>query len=852
MAKFLNKVQVKRLLKKLDVKFSKQDNYSELKSKLLKELPDYDGKCKYYDIKRYVDKMLEERANRINATLDDMDIFANYQPPKQPQSKVSAGGLSIKDLISNNLKHGEDFTADLSTVDDKTQEDYLMGLVEALKSAKLTFGKKYLTIRLMYGDNHECMRNINSRTLKHLLHLIDVLDGKAADTVEDFTDSDKAILMAFMQLKGFALEWYEYKRPTKAGAYFPYYNLNDELDLSMFGIYHKYDNIDYSDNCFIIASINSHLFTNEEIEFMRSLVNTRYLPRDDLKFIAELFNVGISISYFNSKRNKIDKAVKFNKDAPRQLRLLLRCGHYMLYHDELVPANKYEVHNLNTLITKMLNNNEFELIADINAAEKFMTHNFEFEHLEYTPVAVRSITPSYKHNAMNFVTAAVYTDNHFNIIINHKVRAVDASDLFYTLPEKSLVYIPDLKEIVNIIPTSTDYKITPTMYHKTVQQIKLTAKNSNKTIWLRSFKTLTSIDASNSNIDEFRAVLNTVRRTVKELLHVNLDDYTSLPKMSYNAAQSFGCFNNVYAVSGIVQAFAKRCIHGGLIKTLHDGMFEVDNVTCLDINSSYGTSMHKMQGIPQGKPKPFYKTIPEDACYALIQCNISNIKSDKLGRYTFIAEGINFIDSVLLEELKKYVDCTIEIINGYYYNEGFNNKINKFAEVLYQMRSINSLNKFGKNMLSCLYGKTLQSSAQYKIVIVPKSDINDFLADNGNYVFEIIKKPSDVYVVKLMRSINMNYNLPHFGVQVLSESRKRMNDIINYCNNNSISIYSIKTDSFVIDSSAVNKFAQKYMIGSDLGNFKVEYEAKHIKFTSKTCYKAVLTDDSIRTRGKVN
>ena len=98
----------------------------------------------------------------------------------------------------------------------------------------------------------------------------------------------------------------------------------------------------------------------------------------------------------------------------------------------------------------------------------------------------------------------------------------------------------------------------------------------------------------------------------------------------------------------------------------------------------------------------------------------------------------------------------------------------------------------------------------------------------------------------------MNFNLPHFGVQVLSESRKRMNDIINYCNNSSIQIYSIKTDSFVIDSSNVNTFAQKYMIGSNLGNFKVEYEAKHIKFTSSTCYKALLTDGSIRMRGKVN
>ena len=65
----------------------------------------------------------------------------------------------------------------------------------------------------------------------------------------------------------------------------------------------------------------------------------------------------------------------------------------------------------------------------------------------------------------------------------------------------------------------------------------------------------------------------------------------------------------------------------------------------------------------------------------------------------------------------------------------------------------------------------------------------------------------------------MNFNLPQFGVQVLSESRKRMNAIVDFCNNSNIPIYSIKTDSFVIDSSNVNKFAEKYeLAGGALTN----------------------------------
>ena len=62
----------------------------------------------------------------------------------------------------------------------------------------------------------------------------------------------------------------------------------------------------------------------------------------------------------------------------------------------------------------------------------------------------------------------------------------------------------------------------------------------------------------------------------------------------------------------------------------------------------------------------------------------------------------------------------------------------------------------------------------------------------------------------------------------------------------------IKTDSFVIPNEKLNEFEQKYKLGNELGEFKVEYEATSIKYTSASCYKADLVDGSIRMRGKVN
>ena len=135
--------------------------------------------------------------------------------------------------------------------------------------------------------------------------------------------------------------------------------------------------------------------------------------------------------------------------------------------------------------------------------------------------------------------------------------------------------------------------------------------------------------------------------------------------------------------------------------------------------------------------------------------------------------------------------------------------------------------------------------------MIPTSQIHEFIAANGNFIFEIVKRPN-CYIVKLLRSVNSNYNIPQFGVQVLSESRSRMDSIIDYCNRNSIPIYSIKTDSFVIPTKNIQQLEAVNKIGTELGEFKIEYQAVHTKYTSASCYKAELIDGNVRMRGIVN
>ena len=849
MARYLNKRNVIELLDSLNINHDDINRYSDLKRLLFNEIPNYHGKKKFETIHTYIEN--EVIPQRIQNIADDLDIFNNYQPPQHLQPLTPAA-LLIKDNILKQVNSSNDFHVDFSNTDTKTEEAYLLGLIESLKKMKLNLGSKYLTLNLKYGDGKECMRVINGSTINHLLHLIDVLEGKSADDIEDYSESDQAVMFGLLSLTGFSLQWYDYKRLSKAFGYFPYYNKIPDLDLSKFGIFHNEDEADYTDNCFILAAIHSKLFSDDEINFMRSMINTRYIPRDDVKYIAEIMNVQIDTYYYNEQRKKIDKAVRFNKPKDKVLRLLIRCGHGMLYHDELVPPNKYGVSNLNTLITKMIENNELELIGDVNNAEKFMNYDYKFDNLDYSSCILKYIRDENKPIQINLAFPSLYDDEKdvFIFISKNKESFITSSKLLDRLQDKTLIYLPNLQNLSNTFIDNDIYKVKVSQYKKTIQQIRLYSPE--KTIYLRSFQSLTSIKSTTTNIFEFSILVRYVKQMLMEKLNINLNDYSTLPKMALSAAFSYGCFRGVYAFSGIVKAFAKRCIHGGLIKTLYDGCFEVDDVKCFDINSSYGTSMTTMPGIPKGMPKPFYKSIPDNACYAFIQINISNIRSDKLGRYSFINEGINFVDSILYNEILKYVNCDIEIINGYYFYEGFNENIKSFSKKLYELRQIEGLDKLGKNMLSSLYGKSLQSAEQYTVKQVSKSKLNEFIVENGNFIYQMtLSKKSNIVSVKLLKSINLNFNIPQFGVQILSESRRRMNTIIHYCNEHDIPIYSIKTDSFVIPSELAGKFEQKYKVGKELGQFKLEYEANHIKYTSASCYKAELVDGSIRTRGKV-
>jgi hypothetical protein len=185
----------------------------------------------------------------------------------------------------------------------------------------------------------------------------------------------------------------------------------------------------------------------------------------------------------------------------------------------------------------------------------------------------------------------------------------------------------------------------------------------------------------------------------------------------------------------------------------------------------------------------------------------------------------------------EFYDIDFEVIRGYYFDEGFNPKIQKFIQKLFELRNTykkagNPLEKTIKLLLNSIYGKSILKSIPTEIKVVKKSELDKVLIRYYNYIESInsTDKMDKVYC-KIIKPINHHYNLPQFGATVLSWSKHLMNRVMCLAEQNQIPIYYQDTDSMHLREDDVPRlaklFRQKYgkeLIGTNLTQFHSDFE----------------------------
>lgn len=340
---------------------------------------------------------------------------------------------------------------------------------------------------------------------------------------------------------------------------------------------------------------------------------------------------------------------------------------------------------------------------------------------------------------------------------------------------------------------------------------------------------------------------------------IDIDYCVSIPQFAFIFGKKYGVFNGTKELSMIPRDFIQRCVVGGRCMIRNNKKEIVKHaINDFDGVSLYPSAMARLPGVLIGYPKKWHKDIDLSKVDGyFLEINVKDIKK----KYPFplisrknekgIREFSNdirgnniYVDKVGLEDLIEFHNIDYEIIRGYYFNEGRNNKINSFITRLFNERLIkkqqgNPIEVVYKLIMNAFYGKTIMKpvDSDYKIVCGNDNEIDNYVSFNFNKIVYYTKISDRMSIFKNTKPINKHFSMPQIGTEILSMSKRIMNEVMCLAHDNNIEIYYQDTDSMHIDfrknsegKTGVDilreEFMKKYnreLVGEDLGQFHNDF-----------------------------
>ena len=410
-------------------------------------------------------------------------------------------------------------------------------------------------------------------------------------------------------------------------------------------------------------------------------------------------------------------------------------------------------------------------------------------------------------------------------------------------------------------------------YIKNKKDIKVFKKNIKKWNLSPDDEYFDIIEYSNKyceiDCDVLRAGYEKFRGWLKEepiAIDIDTQDYPILTIASLAAFYLLkdGCFKDVYKLSGVPREFIMRCMVGGRTMCRDNVKWNVKNCKLADYDgvSLYPSACERLGkeygGFLKGRPKVLkYNTLNMDflnnqsGYFVKIKVLevgkklhfplMSYINDDGVRVFTNAMEGkFMFVDKTTLEDLIKFQKIEFSLIQGYYYDEGRNNQIQKTIRKLFNLRlqkkkEKNPIQIVYKLIMNASYGKCLLKCIETNDrVINGKDNLWKFVQKNYNLIKEITPLfGTQKFIVKTIESIKNHFNNCPAGVEILSMSKRIMNEVMVLAEDLGLTIYYQDTDSMHIEYDDVKilkeKFKEKYgreLDGKDLGQFHIDFDLK--------------------------
>ena len=370
---------------------------------------------------------------------------------------------------------------------------------------------------------------------------------------------------------------------------------------------------------------------------------------------------------------------------------------------------------------------------------------------------------------------------------------------------------------------------------------------------------------------------NTFKKWQLDLVNINIDNVLTLASLAHNFFINEGCYDDVNELAGTPQQFIQKCVVGGRVMCAENKK-NIENkgkkIMDFDAVSLYPSAMRRMDGYLKGLPKVItnldYNSIRGYDGYFL-QIVIKSVGMNRKfptmsfinenGVRTFTNEMVGktmFIDKIALEDTIANHNVEFDVIRGYYFDEGFNTKINDTIQHIFNERKKlkaqkNPAEVVYKLIMNSAYGKSILKEIETEIQFFNnEDDMNVFISRNYNWVqnYEAIDD-STMWLLEKVNPINNHFNIPHVGVSILSWSKRIMNEVMGLAEDNNLEMFYQDTDSIHISAEHIEILAKIFfgvygreLIGEDLGQFHSDFDLKGCEnvyanrsiFLGKKCY----------------
>ena len=133
-----------------------------------------------------------------------------------------------------------------------------------------------------------------------------------------------------------------------------------------------------------------------------------------------------------------------------------------------------------------------------------------------------------------------------------------------------------------------------------------------------------------------------------------------------------------------------------------------------------------------------------------------------------------------------------------------------------------------KELMNSMYGKTLLKPIETETIV--KQYYHKYVSFNYNYIQSSVKV-GDRYYIKKIKSILNHFDYYHCGVEILSMSKRIMNEVMTLAEDEGLNIWYQDTDSMHINYEEVEllalAFKSKYnrdLIGEDMSQFHIDFD----------------------------